>query len=98
MQRRRMLQLLTGSTLLPALAHALPSSDEAFLDDMQRRGCLFFIEQASATTGQVLDRAEASNTTGKIDPRRMASVSATGFGLTALCIADKRGYRPHAEI
>jgi len=101
MQRRRMLQLLAGSTLVPTLsafAASLTSADEAFLDDMQRRGCLFFAEQASATTGQVLDRAEAANTTGKIDARKMASVSATGFGLTALCIADKRGYRPHAEV
>lgn len=101
MQRRRMIQLVAGSALwrpVSAFARTLSVADEAFLDDMQRRGCLFFAEQASAKTGQVLDRAEASNTNGKIDPRRMASVSATGFGLTALCIADKRGYRPHAEI
>ncbi len=101
MRRRQAIQLLTGAALVrPAglFAGSLPAADEAFLDDMQRRGCLFFAEQASASTGQVLDRAAASNTDGKIDPRRMASVSATGFGLTALCIADKRGFRPHAEI
>jgi hypothetical protein len=101
MQRRRMIQLLAGSAALPSLsafAKGLPSADEALLDDMQRRGCLFFAEQASAATGQVLDRAVAANTTGKIDPRKMASISATGFGLTALCIVDKRTYRPHAEI
>ena len=28
----------------------------------------------------------------------MASIAATGFGLTALCIADQRGYLPHAQI
>jgi hypothetical protein len=28
----------------------------------------------------------------------MASIAATGFGLTALCIADKRGYRKNNEI
>ena len=28
----------------------------------------------------------------------MASIAATGFGLTALCIADHRGYLPHAQI
>jgi hypothetical protein len=104
MQRRTLLQLLAGSALLKPLS-ALPLApsdltheDEAFLDDLQRRGCLFFAEQASPNTGQVLDRARNDNTTGKIDPRRMASVSATGFGLTALCIADKRGYQPHAQI
>ena len=109
MHRRRMLRLLAGSALLRPLASqamlAAPSApgdlaagDDAFLDDMERRGCLFFAEQASPTTGQVLDRASASNSNGKIDARRMASISATGFGLTALCIADKRGYTPHAQV
>jgi hypothetical protein len=28
----------------------------------------------------------------------MASIASTGFGLTALCIADKHGYLPHAQI
>ncbi len=76
----------------------LTSADELFLDDMERRACLFFVEQASPTTGQVLDRAAANNTDGKLDPRRMASIAATGFGLTALCIADKRKYFPRAQL
>jgi hypothetical protein len=78
--------------------YVLTHDDEAFLDDMQRRACLFFVEQASPTTGQVLDRAAANNTTGKLDPRRMASIAATGYGLTALCIADERKYFPHAQL
>ena len=79
--------------------YILTHDDEAFLDDMQRRACHFFVEQASPTTGQVLDRAAANNTDGKIDPnRRMASIAATGYGLTALCIADKRKYFPHAQL
>jgi hypothetical protein len=83
----------------PARAYSLTHDDEAFLDDMQRRACLFFVEQASPTTGQVLDRAAANNTDGKIDPhRRMASIAATGFGLTALCIADSRKYFPRAQL
>ena len=28
----------------------------------------------------------------------MASIAATGFGLTSLCIGDARGYAPHGEI
>ncbi len=76
----------------------LSPQDDAFLDDMQRRGCLFFREQASPHTGQVLDRAVAANPTGKLDLRRMASIAATGFGLTALCIADERRYQPRAQI
>ena len=80
-----------------ASTHLHPA-DEAFLDDMQRRACLFFVEQAGKDSGQVLDRALAFNATGELDPRRMASIAATGFGLTALCIADKRRYQPHDQI
>ncbi len=65
---------------------------------MQRRGCLYFAEQASPTTGQVLDRAAAANTDGKPDAHRFSSIAATGFGLTALCIADHRGYQPHQQV
>ena len=71
--------------------------DEAFLDDLERQACLFFWEQASPVTGQVLDRAR-NDLNGARDPRRMASIAATGFGLSALCIADQRGYLPHAQI
>ena len=106
MDRRVLLKLLSAAALSrprssPAsapVAGALTSADEALLDDIQRRGCLFFAEQASANTGQVLDRARWGNSSGSIDPRRMASIAATGFGLSALCIADKRRYRPTAEV
>jgi len=72
-------------------------ADEAFLDDLERQACLFFWEQASPNTGQVLDRAR-NDLTGGRDARKMASIAATGFGLTALCIADRRGYLPHVQI
>jgi hypothetical protein len=107
MQRRDCLKLLAGAALLPALSsHAFPTKprpalspdDEVFLDDMQRRGCLFFAEQAGKISGQVLDRAAWNNTDGKLDPHRMASIAATGFGLTALCIAEKRGYQPREQV
>jgi hypothetical protein len=71
--------------------------DDAFLDDLERQACLFFWEQASPGTGQVLDRAR-NDLGGARDPRRMASIAATGFGLSALCIADRRGYLPHDQI
>jgi len=71
--------------------------DEAFLDDLERQGCLFFLEQGSERTGQVLDRAR-NDLGGARDPRRVSSIAATGFGLTALCIADQRGYHPHSQI
>lgn len=90
-----------GCSLLPAeaLAHGphLSSRDEAFLDELQRQACLFYWEQASEKTGQVLDRAR-NDLKGARDPRRMASIAATGFGLSALCIAHERGYLPKAQI
>src|SRR5580704_4948491 len=103
--RRKVLQSLAaagGCALLPSKLFGAgswqpKSGDEAFLDDLERQGCFFFWEQASSTTGQVLDRAR-NDLKGSRDPRRMASIAATGFGLTALCIADKRGYLPHAQI
>jgi hypothetical protein len=72
-----------------------PPSDDQFLDQMEAAAFLFFWERASATTGQVLDRAYA---TGAEDSRTISSIAATGFGLTALCIAAQRGYMPIAAI
>ena len=103
--RRQVLQSLAAaggcallpSNLLAAASWQPKSGDESFLDDLERQGCLFFWEQGSPNTGQVLDRAR-NDLGGARDPRRMASIAATGFGLTALCIADKRGYLPHAQI
>ena len=106
MDRRALLKLLSASALIrswPVLASAptaqtLVPADEALLDDIQRRGCLYFTEQSSPRTGQALDRAKWVNSTGALDSRRMASIAATGFGLSALCIADKRAYYPTAQI
>lgn len=104
--RRNVLRAMVaaaGCSLLPswpALADEpakLSGDNESFLDDLERRGCLFFWEQASAKTGQIRDRAR-NDLDGAPDPRRMASIASTGFGLTALCIADHRGYLPHAQV
>ena len=105
MSRRRMLAgaaAAAGCAFLPhGLACAgkwkLTPEDEAFLDDLERHAFLYFWEQASAATGQILDRAR-NDLNGARDPRRMASIAATGFGLTALCIADNRAYLPKAQI
>jgi hypothetical protein len=87
-------QLAFAAPRLPVLSDA----DSAFLDEMERQACLYFYEQADPNTGQVLDRAYNQNTTGQIDPRFASSIAATGFGLTALCIADSRKYLPADRI
>ncbi len=87
----------SGSNAGPT-AGANPSSpsltDDQFLDQIERASFLYFWEQASPTTGQVKDRALAAGN----DTRTVASIAATGFGLTALCIADQRGYMENAAI
>jgi len=89
--------LLPESIRSSSVPWRLTRTDEAFLDDLERQGCLFFWDQASPRTGQVLDRAR-NDLNGRRDSRRIASIASTGFGLTALCIADHRGYLPHAQI
>ncbi len=58
------------------------------LDEMEERGCQFFYNEASPRTGLVRDRALAAG----LSTSRVASIAATGFGLSALCIAAQRGY------
>jgi hypothetical protein len=64
------------------------------LDQIQRAIFEFFWTEASAETGQVKDRALVNGN----DTRTMASIAATGFGLSALCIGNERGYRSNSEI
>lgn len=66
----------------------LDTRDVALLDDLERAGVLFFWENGHPATGLVKDRTRTDGP----DDRRVASIAATGFGLTALCIADERGY------
>ncbi len=110
--RRASLQLLAALSLnaaapswakpkrkpLHPLVHGLAPQDDAFLDEMERRASLFFWEQTDPATGQILDRAKWENSTGALSSKSLSSIAATGFGLSALCIADHRRYRPHAEI
>lgn len=67
------------------------SKRDAMLDELERRACLYFYEQAHPVTGLVLDRVQVNG----VDHRRVASIAATGFGLSALCIADQRGFLKH---
>ena len=68
---------------------SLTSLDEKLLDDIERRAFQFFWEQSDPKTGLAKDRNLANSAD---DPRDIASIAATGFGLTALAIADKRGW------
>ncbi len=77
----------------PAQTYQLTSQDKAFLEDLTRRIFRFFSEHSNSETGLVDDRARAD---GSRYPKPVpASIAATGFGLTALCIAPDCGWLPH---
>jgi hypothetical protein len=78
-----------GSTVTP-----FQGTDTELLDDLQRGSFQFFWNETNPATGQVKDRAFLNGN----DTRTMSSIAATGFGLTALCIGDSRGYAKTADI
>lgn len=62
--------------------------EDQFLEEVQRACFQFFWDQASPSSGLVKDRSQANGP----DSRNVASIAATGFGLTALCIAHHRDW------
>ncbi|MBA2340494.1 MAG: hypothetical protein H0V88_08875 [Pyrinomonadaceae bacterium] len=70
----------------------LSASDEEFLEDLSRRAFRYFLEQSDPHTGLVLDRAHTDGSVHDENHRHTASIAATGFGLTALCIAAERNW------
>jgi hypothetical protein len=81
---------LARNPILP-VAHKIQAADRLFLEDYEKRCCLYFLEQAGAHTGLALDRADMDGRSHRSD---VASIAATGFGLTALCIAAEHGWLP----
>jgi hypothetical protein len=67
---------------------ALSDADDSFLEELQRAIFLYFWEQGSDKTGMVKDRCDVRH--GRVE--LAASIAATGFGLTALCIGEHRGF------
>jgi hypothetical protein len=72
----------------PPLPTTLSPEDDQFLNDLEHSNFLFFWEQANPQTGLIKDRC---NVRVK-DTGLAASIASTGFGLTAICIAEKRGF------
>jgi len=71
----------------------LLDADDMFLEELEHACFQFFWEQGHPGTGIVRDRCNAITP----DRSELGSIASTGFGLTALCIGDKRGYVTHAE-
>ncbi len=88
-------QDLRGSVQLKYadLTATLSPQDDKWLDDLERACFQFFWEQANPQVGLIKDRCNARAQ----DESLAASIASTGFGLTAICIGDQRGYIGHAE-
>ena len=72
---------------------ALDPADDALLEEVARATFQYFIENTHPETGLVRDRCHVQGE----DRREVASVAATGFGLSALCIADERRWLKPGE-
>src|SRR5215471_3359401 len=68
-------------------------ADDKFLEELERANFRYFWEQTNPDTGVIRDRCNATKPNGG----DLGSIAATGFGLTALCIGDQRGYVTHTE-
>src|SRR5258708_10687653 len=77
---------LSAAPELPVLS--LSPEDDQVLNELDSGIFLVFWEQASPKTGMVKDRCNIHDN----DQRIVASIAATGFGLTALCIGEQRGF------
>jgi hypothetical protein len=72
----------------PAGLAVLSPEEDKLLNDLENAHFLYFWEQASPKTGMVKDRCNVRRN----DEGIVASIAATGFGLTALCIGNERGF------
>ena len=82
----------TEAASLPPPASFSPE-DEQLLDDLEHASFLYFWEQANPQTGLIKDRCNArAEDTGTV-----GSIASTGFGLTAICIAEKRSFVSHED-
>jgi hypothetical protein len=71
----------------------LSPEDDDFLNELEKATFQYFWDQANPKTGLVKDRCNARAS----DDGIVASIAATGFGLTAICIGQVRGFIPWAD-
>ncbi|MEK7858770.1 MAG: glucoamylase family protein [Elusimicrobiota bacterium] len=81
-------EFYSGPQPSPA-AETVVATEAGFLEDIQRLAFDFFWENTDPKTGLTKDRAANFEST---DAHRAASIAASGFALTALGIAEQRGW------
>ena len=90
--------LLIGAPFLSRAATPAPdftptAADARFIEELQQRAVRYFIDHADPETGLTRDRAPADGS-----PATSAtSIAATGFALSAWCIADAHGWLEPGE-
>jgi len=78
----------------PSPNRALSVVDKEFIDDLSHRSFLYFLEQTNSQTGLTLDRVSVD---GRNPYQNIASISASGFALSALCIAQEHHWIGRAD-
>ena len=84
-----------GADAAPLSSPPLKPAERTFLEDFEKRCVRYFWEQADPHTGIVLDRARND---GSAAGSNVGSTAATGFGLSALCVAANRGWIPRNQV
>ncbi len=87
------LQKQTIPSAVPPTNMPFSTADDAFLEELEKANFQYFWGQAHPETGIVQDRCHARSPVTS----DLGSIAATGFGLTALCIGEKRGFVSRAE-
>jgi len=82
----------SARSIYTGLSAPISPEDDKLLDDLEHACFLFFWEQGNPQTGLIKDRCNVREKDTSIG----ASIASTGFGLTAICIGDQRGFISHA--
>jgi hypothetical protein len=101
LSRREFLIAATGSLSSAWLAtqssiparNQKPDQTTDLLIELERRSCMFFYEQADPATGMIKDRARHTGA----DTHTISSIAATGFGLSAMCVAHQNKFLKAAD-
>ncbi|HYU97485.1 MAG TPA: hypothetical protein VE977_01530, partial [Pyrinomonadaceae bacterium] len=87
-----LLIVTVASSQAIAASPKLTSEDQQFLEDLEHRSFQYFWEEGDPNTGLVPDRARIDGSPLDENHRNVASIAATGFGLTGLSIAADRNW------
>jgi hypothetical protein len=81
---------LTAGAGSPSVEYRFSRQDNQLLEDISRSAFRYFMDAADPRTGLVLDSRATNGEKSKRSQANAASIAATGFGLSALCIGMDR--------